>query len=290
MTIKTGMIGLGAMGAPMATNLAKAGLLQAVWNRTPDKAQNLARRLRVEAAKTPSELAQRCNVISICVSADQDLMTVIDSLLPGLQPGTVVLDHSTVSVETARRAAAKIQANAGQFLDAPVSGGVEGARAGTLSIMLGGDQPALNKALPVLEAIGKRIRHMGPVGSGQATKAVNQVLCAGINQAVTEALAFAASLGLDMSQVIEAVSGGAAGNWFLENRGPSMIRRHFEPGFKVALHFKDLKICRTLAGQHQIPLPLVEKTLADYQKLIEQGHGEEDISALFRLKSEPKDR
>lgn len=151
--LHVGMIGLGTMGAPMARNLARAGLLHAVWNRTPAKAKALAEELGVKAAATPAELAWQCDVICLCVSADQDVLEVIDALLPGLEPGSVVVDHSTVSVETAWLAAEKIKSQGVEFLDAPVSGGVEGARAGTLAIMVGGDPTALAKAKPALEAI-----------------------------------------------------------------------------------------------------------------------------------------
>jgi len=291
MTLRTGLIGLGAMGAPMAANIAKADRLTCVWSRDPTKTQNLSRELNVHPATDPADLARCCNVIALCVSADEDVLQVIDALLPGLQPDTIVVDHSTVSVDTARLAAEKIRRHGGDFLDAPVSGGVEGARAGTLVIMVGGEADTLERVRPVLEAIGSRIAHMGDTGSGQATKAVNQVLCAGINQAVTEALAFGQALGLDLQKVIEVISKGAAGNWFLEKRGPTMVEGTFEPGFKLALHHKDLNICRAMAREAGVPLPLVEQTLTDYQRLMKAHLGEEDISALFRLKRDaPKDR
>ncbi|WP_286294084.1 NAD(P)-dependent oxidoreductase [Methylomarinovum tepidoasis] len=285
--MRTGFIGLGAMGAPMARNLARAGLLTAVWNRTPAKAAELAKELDVTVAADPADLAHRCDAVCLCVSADADVLETIDALLPGLRPGTVVIDHSTVSSETARLAAAKIRAVGGDFLDAPVSGGVEGARAGTLAVMVGGEANTLEKARPVLEAVGGRIAHMGDVGAGQATKAVNQVLCAGINQAVCEALAFGRALGLNLDKVIDVISKGAAGNWFLEKRGPTMIQGSFEPGFKLSLHHKDLQICREMARHRGAEVPLVEKTLADYRRLMAEGHGEEDISALLRLWYQP---
>ena len=283
MTLRTGFIGLGAMGAPMATNLAKADLLQCIWNRTTATARRLAGDLKVEAAGSPGALARQCEVICLCVSRDDDVLTVIEALLPELKPGTVVIDHSTVSVNTARRAAAMIRNVGGDFLDAPVSGGVEGARTGTLAIMVGGRPETLEKVRPVLEAVGSRITHMGESGAGQATKAVNQVLCAGINQAVTEALAFGHSLGLELDKVIEVVSQGAAGNWFLEKRGPTMIQGTFEPGFKLELHHKDLKICQSMAKEKGLTLTQVELTLEDYERLLPH-HGGDDISALYRLK------
>ncbi len=282
--MKVGVIGLGAMGAPMARNLARAGLLMCVWNRTPDKAEQLASELGVACANDPADLARRCDVILTCVSADSDLLDVIDALLPGLSPGKIVIDTSTVQPATAVEIDTRLaSANCG-FMDAPVSGGVEGAKQGTLAIMAGGTTANLERVRPVLEAIGQRIAHMGPVGSGQATKAVNQIMCAGINHAVTEALAFAEDQGLPLDKVIDVVSGGAAGNWFLEKRGPSMVRCAFAPGFKLALHYKDLAICKAIAAQRGVSLPVVEMTLTHYRRLMDAGFGDEDISALYREK------
>jgi len=282
--MKTGMIGLGAMGAPMARNLAQHGGLAAVWNRTPERAAALAAELGVIHAATPSALAAQADAVLLCVSADADVLEVVDALLPGLRPGAIVIDLSTVGGDTARRAASRVRAAGGEFLDAPVTGGVEGARNRTLAIMVGGEAGVLERARPVLQALGTRIVHMGETGMGQAAKAVNQVLCAGINEAVTEALAFGERMGLDMPRLIEVVSGGAAGNWFLEKRGLSMTRGVFQPGFKLALHHKDLKICLAMAETLGMRLELAERTLKEYAELMEQGHGEDDISALYRLK------
>ena len=282
--MKVGMIGLGAMGAAMARNLARAELLVAVWNRTPAKAEAVAAELGVVCAADPAELARRCEIVVTCVSADSDLLDVVDALLPGLSPGNIVVDTSTVQPATAIEID-KLLAGAGcGFLDAPVSGGVEGAKQGTLAVMVGGTAAAVARARPALEAIGQRIMHMGPAGSGQATKAVNQIMCAGINHAVTEALAFAEDQGLPLDKVIEVVSGGAAGNWFLEKRGPTMVRCSFAPGFKLALHYKDLAICQTIAAQRGVKLPVVEMTMIQYRRLIDAGFGDEDISALYREK------
>jgi 3-hydroxyisobutyrate dehydrogenase len=171
------------------------------------------------------------------------------------------------------------------FCDAPVSGGVEGARNGTLAMMVGGDAGVLDSVRPLLESMAARIEHMGPVGSGQATKAVNQIMAAGINQAVTEALAFARAQQLPMDKVIDVIGSGAAANWFLQHRGSSMLDDRFEPGFKVALHHKDLAICKQMSQALGVSLPLVEMTLIHYRRLIDAGFGEEDISALFREKT-----
>jgi 3-hydroxyisobutyrate dehydrogenase len=282
--MKTGFIGLGAMGAQMARNLAHAGLLAAVWNRTAAVAAPLAQELGVIAAASPAELARQVDLVLICVSADADLLEVIDALAPGLRPGMIVIDHSTVAVETARAVAARVRAHGADFLDAPVSGGVEGARQGTLAIMLGGSADSLERARPALAAMARRIVLMGEVGAGQAAKAVNQIMCAGINQAVAEALAFGAAQGLDMEKLIAVVAGGAAGNWFLDKRGATMTQGIFTPGFKLALHRKDLKICLEMAEKLSMPLPVTAMTLQDYETLMREQHGDEDISALYRLK------
>ena len=170
------------------------------------------------------------------------------------------------------------------FLDGPVSGGKEGADNGTMVMMVGGDADVLARVRPVLEVITSRVEHMGPVGAGQTTKAVNQIMVAGINQAVTEALAFGGAQGLDLDKVVELLSGGAAGSWFLKVRGPTMIHDSYAPGFRLALHHKDLKICQAMAGELGVQLPMVEMTLVHYQRLMEAEHGDEDISALFRHK------
>jgi len=282
--MKTGIIGLGAMGAPMARNLHAAGHLAAIWNRTTGTATQLGDELGITPAETPAALAAACELVILSVSADEDVLAVIDVLLPGLQAGSTVMDTSTVSRETAQRAAEKLAAANADFLDAPVSGGIEGARKGTLAMMVGGDAAVLARVQPVLDSIAGRIAHMGPVGSGQATKAVNQVMAAGINQAVSEALAFAEKLDLPLDKVIEVVGSGAAGNWFLTHRGPTMTQQTFDPGFRVALHHKDLAICKQMAAEFDVAMPLVEMTLIHYRRLMEVGFGDEDISALYREK------
>ncbi|TAN53750.1 MAG: NAD(P)-dependent oxidoreductase [Methylococcaceae bacterium] len=282
--MQTGYIGLGAMGAPMARNLAQAGFLAGVWNRTPAKALSLADELGVTAAADPAALAAQVAVVFICVSADADVLAVVEALLPGIKPGAVVVDCSTVSSVTAQRAAHLLAEKGAHFLDAPVSGGVEGARQGSLVMMVGGDAEALVRVQPVLQAVAARIVHFGPSGAGQSCKAVNQIMAAGIAQAVTEALAFGSAMHLPMEQVIDVVAGGAAGNWFLQRRGKTMVAGSFQPGFKLCLHHKDLLLCRELAQQLDMPLPVTEQTIADYATLMAQGHGDEDISALYRLK------
>lgn len=282
--MKTGFIGLGAMGAPMATNLHAAGWLTAVWNRSPGPARTLAEQTGCAVAADPGDLAGRCELIITCVSGDGDVLEIIDAMTPVLGEGQVVVDCSTIAADTAREAARRVQATGAQFLDCPVSGGTEGARQGRLAIMAGGDAGVLARCRPVLEAMAAGIVHMGPAGHGQATKAVNQIMAAGINQAVSEGMAFARAEGLDLMQVVAALGGGAASSWFLNNRGPYMAREDFPPGFRVALHDKDLAICQAMAEAHGVQLPVVEMTRVHYRRLMGTGYGDEDISALYRLK------
>ncbi len=292
-SLRVGFAGLGAMGMPMARNLSQAGLLTAVYNRTIDKAQAFADQHQVVVAESVAELASQCNVILLCVSRGDMVLDLVDDMLPHLQAEAVVIDMSTVSAATAQQAATRLASVQADFLDAPVSGGTEGAQKGSLSIMVGGYEQVLERVQPVLECVGERITHMGPSGSGQATKAVNQVMAAGINQAVSEALAFAEALELNLDKVIDVVGAGAAGNWFLSHRGKTMVRGEYPPGFKLALHYKDLTICQgmiadlnTDTDREIIRLPLVEMTREHYQRLLDAGHGDEDISVLFKLKQE----
>ncbi len=282
--IKAGVIGLGAMGAPMARHLADAGLLCMVWNRTSSKAEALAQETGTVAAGEPAQMAAACNVILICVSADQDLLDVVGQLLPGVKPGCVVVDTSTVSPSTARQVSASLHEVGASLVDAPVSGGVEGANKGTLSVMAGGDSANISRIMPVLEAISVSVTHMGPVGFGQATKAVNQVMIAGIAEAVCEALALSEKLNLPSERLLSVVGAGAAGSWFLGHRGQTMLEDRFDVGFKLSLLLKDLLICQTLAQELDISIPTVEAAINDYRKLVELGDGDHDISGLIRLK------
>jgi 3-hydroxyisobutyrate dehydrogenase len=283
-SLSTGFIGLGAMGRGMARNLHKAGLLGGVWNRTPAPASELAAELGVTATGSPAELAAACDVIVLCVSADADVLETVDAMLPGLRPGSIVIDCSTVSSDAARAAAERLATRGVDFLDAPVSGGVEGARDGTLAVMVGGSTTAFDRAAPVLSAMGRTITHFGPTGSGQAAKATNQIMCAGIIQAVSEAMAFAKAESLPLDKLIETLGKGAGSSWYFVHRAPNMVRNAYPPGFRVRLHEKDLRICREMAARHGVQLPVIEMTLLHYRRLIEQGHGDEDISTIFRLK------
>lgn len=284
MTLKAAFIGLGAMGAPMAGHLHARGLLHAVANRSHGKAEALAQQLGVKAPATLAELAAECDAIALCVTADADVLATVEQLATGLKPGTVVIDHSTVAPDTAKRAAARLKQVGAHFIDAPVSGGVEGAKNGKLSVMVGGETDVLERVRPVLEAYALRVTHLGDVGAGQATKAVNQVLVAGIAQAVCEGLALGEALGLDPERLIPTLGAGAAGNWFLEKRGATMLRNEFSVGFKLALLHKDLGIVRGIAEQAGTSRQVIERSLADYAELMSQGYGDDDISGLIRLK------
>lgn len=289
--LRVGFVGLGAMGHPMAGHLADRGLLAVVGNRTLAKAQAFV----VARAASASDGAvlkaaasfvdyTGCDIVALCVSADADVLETVDGLAVVLAPGAIVIDHSTVSVETACEAAKRLAARGIGFLDAPVSGGVEGARNGRLSIMVGGLDATLERARPVLEAYAARIALMGPTGAGQATKAVNQILVAGINEAVCEGLAFAEKLGLDAERLLPTLMAGAASNWFLDKRGATMLKGEFQPGFKCAHMAKDLRIVQAMAEQAGIRHPVIDRALADYSELEARGDGELDTSALIRLK------
>jgi 3-hydroxyisobutyrate dehydrogenase len=284
--LRVGFLGLGAMGVPMARNLHRAGLLQAVWNRTADKAQALASELGVQAPASLAEFAPALDAIAVCVSADADVRAVVAGLAPGLSKGTLIIDCSTVSADTARWAEEFLGTRGVLFVDAPVSGGVEGAQKGTLAIMCGGKPAAFEAAKPVLAAMGKTIEHFGPAGSGQATKATNQIMCAGIIRACAEAMAFAGAHQLPLDRVVSTLGAGAGSSWYFVHRAPNMVRGSYPAGFRVRLHAKDLAICRDMAARLGVSLPVVDSMLAEYAELVARGYGDEDISATHRLKQE----
>ncbi|MDB6086883.1 MAG: Oxidoreductase [Gammaproteobacteria bacterium] len=283
--MQTGFVGLGAMGAHMARNLHRSGLLTGVWNRTAEKARALAQELGCHAFTSLEQLAGNCEAVVICVSADDDLRAVVAGLDPGLSPNMIVMDCSTVGAGTAREVHTHLDSLGVGFLDCPVSGGIEGARNASLAIMAGGDESVFARALPLLEKMGKTVAYFGPSGAGQAAKATNQIMCAGIIQAVGEAMAFAHAEGLPLDRLIETLGKGAGTSWYFVNRAPFMAANNFPAGFRVRLHDKDLRICRDMAARRGAVLPVVESTLHEYQELIERGFGDEDISAIYRLKS-----
>jgi 3-hydroxyisobutyrate dehydrogenase len=282
--LKTGVIGLGAMGGPMARHLASQGLLTGLWNRTAHKAEQLSAELGVACKDTPSELAADCNVLLTCVSADEDLDAVVKQAGPGLSAGDIVVDTSTVNPVLTRDLAGQLAQKSVGFVDAPVSGGVEGAVKGTLSVMAGGDFATFSRVLPILEAFSSTVTHMGPVGSGQATKAVNQVIVGGLAEAVCEALALSEKLNLPSERLLTVLCGGAADSWFLRHRGHTMLENRFDVGFKLSLLLKDLKIIRALARDLDIEMHTVDAAIGDYEALVAAGDGDNDISGLIKRK------
>ena len=282
--LKTGVIGLGAMGGPMARHLAAKGFLEGVWNRTVSKSVALAAELGTWQAESPSQLASRCDVLLVCVSADQDLRSVVKQSVSGLRTGSVFVDTSTVSPGVTTELAVSLSGAGVEYIDAPVSGGVEGAINGRLVAMVGGELATFSRIRPVLETFSASVNHMGPVGSGQATKAVNQVIVAGVAEAVCEALALAEKLNLPQERLLSVLTSGAADGWFLRHRGQSMMENRFEKGFKLSLLLKDLEIVKSLARDLNISMPVVESAISDYAQLVAAGDGDNDISGLIRHK------
>ena len=282
-------IGLGALGAPMAANLLAKGIPLTVHNRHRERERPLAA-AGARRAATPAEAARDAAVLALCLSDDTAVAEVLlgrggdtaDAALAGLAPGSLVVDFSTIAPASSRAMAAALAERGVAYLDAPVTGGTEGARAGTLSVLVGGEADDLERARPVLEAVGRTITHLGPVGAGQEAKAVNQVLVAGSYAAVAEALALGQRLGLPMEEVRQALLGGAAGSWALEHRGGSMLRGEFPLGFRLRLHRKDLAIALEAAAAGGLELPVARQVAAMEDDLIAAGRGDEDVSALAR--------
>jgi len=281
---RVGFAGLGTMGAAMAANLQRAGFPLTVWNRTASRAESL-RAAGASVAASPRELAGGVDIVVCCLSDTPDVEAVLfgqDGLASGGRPGGLVIDCSTISPSATRGFAARLAEQGLAFVDAPVSGGSEGAEKATLTIMVGGEAAAVERAQPVLAAMGRTITHMGPVGAGQATKAVNQVIISGSYLGVAEGLVLAMQAGLDVDKVVTALSGGAAQSWVLANRSGRMIANDYPLGFKVALHRKDLGIALDLAREVGASLPVAGLTAEIENGLMRRGHGDDDISAVAR--------
>ncbi|GAB4481028.1 MAG: NAD(P)-dependent oxidoreductase [Anaerolineae bacterium] len=284
MSERVGFIGLGIMGRGMAHNLLRAGFDLTVWNRTPQKMAPLVA-AGARAAAGPADLAAACDVTLICVSDTPDVEQVVlgpGGVIEGIAPGKLVIDHSTISPQAARSIAARLAEKGAALLDAPVSGGSEGAARGTLSIMVGGEAGAFERAQPIMAAYGKAVTHVGPQGAGQMAKLVNQILVVVNELAVCEALLFAQAGGLDLTRTLEAVKDGAAGSWMLANRGPQMIARDWQPGFTIDLQQKDLRLVLEAADQMGIPLLATALVFNLYRTLQAQGHGSEGNHALIK--------
>lgn len=253
---RIGFIGLGIMGGAMSMNLLRAGFPLTVWNRTAEKMRPLLE-AGAKPAKSPKEVAKGSDIVIDMVTDSKDVEEVLigeEGVIHGAQPGTIVVDMSTISPIVTREIAERLGKKGIRMLDAPVSGGDIGARNATLSIMVGGDADAYEECLPVFQAMGKTITYIGGHGDGQVCKAVNQILV-GVNVlGVAEALMFAVKAGVDVDRVVAAVSGGAAGSWQLANNGPKMLKGDYAPGFKVKDYLKDLRIIMETAAETKTPL------------------------------------
>lgn len=301
-------LGLGALGLPMAANLLATGFPLTVYNRSSAREDSL-RAAGARCAATPAEAVRAAELICLCLSDEPAVRQVLlghdaeshdtegeGSLGPGdgkgdtsraaihgLAPGALVIDFSTIAPSGSEAVAAQLAERGVHYIDAPVTGGTEGAKAGTLSVLVGGDPADVERARPLLEVVGNRITHFGPVGAGQRAKAVNQVLVAGNFIAVAEAMALGSRLGLPMQQVVEALKSGAAGSWTLNHRARNMLVGEFPLGFKLELHHKDLGIALAAAQEVGLELPMCQQVAAMEASLIAAGFGAEDVSALARL-------
>jgi len=284
MATPVGLIGLGIMGRGMAANLLKAGFEVCVWNRTASRAEALVVAGATQATD-PASLARRCEMIITCVSDTPDVEQVIlgeGGVLEGAARGTLVIDMSTISPEATRGIAKRLQERGIHMLDAPVSGGSEGAARGTLSIMVGGEAAQVERAMPYFEAMGKTITHVGGVGAGQTVKLINQILVVVTMLGVGEALVLAEAGGLDLEKTLAAVSGGAAGSWMLSNRGPQVIKRDWRPGFTIDLQQKDLRLVLEAGKSLGVPMLGTSLVYQLYGTLQHQGLGAEGNHALVK--------
>lgn len=272
----------------MAANLVANGHDLVVWNRTDSRMEPLVDQ-GAQPAKSPADVAARCDVVMICVSDTPDVGAVVegaDGVIEAVGTESLIVDHSTVSPSATVRLAGRVAAKGGSWLDAPVSGGSEGAANGTLSIMVGGEAKDLERAMPYLDAYGTTITHVGPTGAGQQVKIVNQILVVVNQLAASEALLFAQQAGLDLATTINAVKDGAAGSWMLANRGPQMIKRDWRPGFSIDLQQKDLRLALEAADQLGVPLPGTALVFQLYRALQNQGLGAEGNHALVKALEE----
>jgi 3-hydroxyisobutyrate dehydrogenase len=278
-----GFVGLGNMGRPMARNLLSGGFAVTVYGRRKPVVDEIVS-AGASAAVSPREVAERSDVIITIVSDSPDVKSVVtgpDGILDGARPGAVMIDMSTISPAVTREIAEIAASRGVEYLDAPVSGGVSGAEAGTLSIMVGGKQDVFEKCLPVFQALGKHINHMGGVGMGQMTKLCNQVICVLNIEAVCEGLVLGSKAGLDLEKLLSVVTAGAAGSWMLSNLGPRMLARDFEPGFRVALQQKDLRLALAAADDLQVPLPGTSLVNQLFRSIEAAGMGELGTQALM---------
>ena len=282
--MKVAFIGLGTMGAGMALNILKAGHEVTVYNRTREKEEQVAKR-GAKRAESPKEAAQEAQIIVTMVSDTPDVEQVVlgtNGVIHGAPKGSILIDMSTISPAATRQMAEELGKKGIKMLDAPVSGGPEGAQKGTLAIMVGGDAADFDKALPILNAMGKTVTHVGPIGAGQITKAINQIIISGTYLSMAEGLTLGMKAGLEMEKVIQAISGGAAGSWVLHNRSINVVNNSYPLGFRVRLHHKDLRIALDTARELGATLPATALVAQIENGLIARGHGDDDVSAIGR--------
>jgi 2-hydroxy-3-oxopropionate reductase len=282
---RIGFIGLGIMGKPMARNLLKAGYPVVVFNRSQGAIAELVSE-GASSAVSPKDVAEQTDVVITCLPDSPDVEAVVlgsNGVIEGARPGMMVIDMSTIAPATSRKLYAALAEKGVQALDAPVSGGDIGAQQGTLSIMVGGDGSAFERALPILQAMGKNIVHIGATGAGQVTKACNQIVVALTVQAVAEALTLAKKSGVDGAKVREALLGGFAQSRVLEVHGKRMLEGRFEPGFKLNLHRKDMNIVLQTGRELNLPLLGSSQVTGLMDALLAQGKGELDNAALISL-------
>jgi 2-hydroxy-3-oxopropionate reductase len=286
MAEKVGFVGLGIMGGPMAKNLIAAGYELTVQNRSPEKAEELAKETGARAAKTPKEVAEDSDIIITMLPDSPDVENVVageEGVLEGIKPGALLVDMSTISPVVTGSLAEKVKEKGASMLDAPVSGGDVGAIEGTLSIMVGGAEEDFERARPLFEAMGKTVTHVGPTGAGQVVKAANQVVVALTIEAVSEALVLASRGGVSPEKVLDVLGGGLAGNKVMEVKREKFLSHTFDPGFRSELHHKDLGIALDAGREYGVALPVtavVDQMLLTMKK---KGWGGEDHSALLRV-------
>ena len=284
--MKLAVLGLGTMGAPMAENLLKAGFEVTVHNRTRSREEPLEQ-LGAARAKCPADAAADAEIVLSCVSDTPDVESILldpeQGAIAALKPGSLVVDCSSIEPEATRRMARRFREKDIGFVDAPVSGGSEGAIHGTLTVMCGGSEEDYERAQPLLKVIGRRITRIGPVGCGQIAKMANQVVITGTFMALAEALTLAYRAGADPDRVVEAIGGGVAGSWILDNRSQKMLKDDYPLGFRLRLHRKDLAIALATARDVQVPAPIASLVATIEDALIAQGYGDEDMSNLARF-------
>ena len=285
MSCKVGFIGLGVMGYPMAGYISKAGHDVTVYNRTKAKAEKWVKEHKGKSADTPMDAAKDCDFIFTCVGNDNDLREVTlgdKGLFKTAKKDAIYIDNTTASANIARELYKEAKAKGFEFLDAPISGGQAGAEGGVLTVMVGGDETPFKKAEPVIDCYSKKIKLLGPSGSGQLTKMVNQICIAGLVQGLSEAINFGMNAGLNMHDVIEVISKGAAQSWQMENRHKTMIEDKFDYGFAVDWMRKDLKIAMEEAKKNNSPLPIT-KIIDDYYAEVQKMGGQRwDTSSLIK--------